>query len=209
MDHQEVRDCYDRDAGLYASLFLDELSRDRQSLLMIDRFAAIASPLDGLVVDVGCGPGYLVNHLCELGLNAVGYDLSAGQIAEARKAFPERDFDIGDLANLDAEDGTLAGITARHSIIHTTPSTFERVFLEWNRSLVQGAPIFLSFYGSLSASEHGMPFDHKVVTAHQLFPEVLADQLRDTGFTNIENETTPIPEGGRPFNHVTMLAIKR
>ncbi len=202
---REVGDAYDEQAELYASLFLHELRNDEQSLQMLDRLAALV-PDGAPVLDVGCGPGGLVQHLVELGLDASGIDLSPGQIAQARAAFPECRFEVGNLTDLQVDDGSLGGITSKYSIIHLDPGRLADTFAEWRRALSPGAPLFLSFFGSRSAEAHGTPFDHKVVTAHELCPTTVSSLLDAAGFVDVETTATPIPPGGRPFDHVTMLA---
>ena len=203
-----VRDAYDANAELYASLFLGELLRDAQSTKWLAVFAELAAQQAGPVVDLGCGPGSVVNHLSELGLSAIGYDISPGQVAQARKAFPDRDFHVGDLTALAHRDSSLGGIVSRHSLIHMPPSSLNAVFTEWWRALHADAPVFVSFFGSRSGEAHGTPFDHKVATAYEFDPATVGQQLQDTGFSHVEIETNPIPEGGRPFDHVTILARK-
>ncbi len=204
----EVRDAYDAMAELYASLFLREIDRDANALDWLAAFAKLAALRDGIVIDLGCGPGRIVDHLSELGLRVVGYDLSPGQIAEAEKAFPDSQFSVGDLTALDLADSTVGGIVSRYSLIHLLPTQLGSVFEEWMRVLEPGAPVLVSFFGSLSAQAHGTPFDHKVVTAYELFPATIAQQMRDAGFSDVETGTRPPPEGGRPFDQATVLALK-
>jgi len=97
----EVQESYDAMAEQYAALFVGDLDRDPNGRDWLAAFAELAATRDGAVADLGCGPGHVVNHLCELGLTAVGYDLSPNQIAEARSAFPDSQFHVGDLAALD------------------------------------------------------------------------------------------------------------
>ena len=203
-----VRDAYDSNAELYASLFRDELDRDAQSLKWLAKFSELASQLRGPIADVGCGPGGVVHHLHELGLDVIGYDLSPGQIEQARNAYPDLRFGVGDLAALDVDDSSLGGIVSRYSLIHLAPSGLRDVFVDWIRALEPEAPVFVSFFGSRSAAAHGTSFDHKVVTAYELFPETVGQLLQAVGFTDLEIETTPIPDGGRPFDHTTMLVRK-
>lgn len=204
----DVRNSYDAMAELYASMFLDGLDQDRNAREWLASFAELAAAHDGPVADVGCGPGLVVDHLTGLGLTAVGYDLSPGQIAQARKAFPDSVFHVGDLTALDLADGSLGGIVSRYSIIHLLPARLGQAFSEWMRVLEPGAPAYLSFFGSTSAETHGTPFDHKVVTAYELFPATVAEQLRGAGFTDLEIGTLPPPEGGRPFDQASILARK-
>ena len=203
-----VRDAYDANAALYASLFLHEIDRDGESQRWLATFAASAAQRHGPVIDLGCGPGGVVKYLSELGLTVTGIDLSPGQIAQARQAFPGLQFAVGDLATLDVADGSLGGIVSRYSLIHLDPSDLSGVFGEWLRALESGAPVLVSFFGSRSPDAHGTPFDHKVVTAHELFPARVAEHLGNAGFADVEVEAVPIPEGGRPFDNATILARK-
>ena len=97
---------------------------------------------------------------------------------------------------------------SRYSIIHLHPSRLGDVFGEWVRVLEPRAPVLVSFFGSTSAGSHGRPFDHKVVTAYELFPGTVAQQLRDAGLTEVEVGVLPPPDGGRPFDQATVLARK-
>lgn len=204
----EVRDAYDTMAKKYAELFLRDLDCDTNSTTWLANFAELAGAHDGAVADLGCGPGHVVDHLRGLGLTVVGYDLSPGQIAEARNAFPDGDFHVGDLASLDIVDSSLGGIVSRYSIIHSLPSELGDVFAEWMRVLEPGAPVLVSFFGSLDSEAHGTPFDHTVVTAYELFPATIVSLLEDAGFTDIEVGVLDPPEGGRPFNQATVLGRK-
>ncbi len=206
----EVRDSYDFMAEQYAALVLRELDGDADTDLRewLAAFAKLAGPQRGPVADLGCGPGHITNHLTELGLTVVGYDLSPGQIAQAQQAFPELQFDVGDLTALHNTDSSLGGIVARHSLIHLHPSRLGDIFEEWMRALGPGAPIGISFFGSTSAEAHGTPFAHKVVTAYELFPATVAEQIQGAGFVDVEVGIRPPPVGGRPFDQGTVLARK-
>lgn len=204
----EVRNSYDGMAELYASLNLDALDHDTNARDWLAVFAQLAAPRRGVVADLGCGPGHIVHYLSDLDLNVVGYDLSEGQIAQARTAFPDSEFHVGDLADLDVTDSAIGGIVSRYSIIHIAPSLLSDVFDEWMRVLEPEAPVLVSFFGSLSAETHATPFDHKVATAFELFPGTIARELQDAGFVDIEIGVCPTPDGVRPFDQATVLAIK-
>ena len=133
-------------AEQYAALFVGDLDRDPNGRDWLAAFAELAATRDGAVADLGCGPGHVVNHLSELGLTAVGYDISPNQIAEARNTFPDSQFHVGDLAALDNPDSSLGGIVARYSLIHMAPSRLGDVFGEWMRVFEPGAPVLVSFF---------------------------------------------------------------
>ena len=98
-----VRDGYDRVAKQYAELFLSDLEHQPFVRKRLAAFADQVAP-GGLVADLGCGPGHVSNFVTGLGLTTVGYDLSPATIDEARLAFPELDFHVGDLTALEVAD---------------------------------------------------------------------------------------------------------
>jgi ubiquinone/menaquinone biosynthesis C-methylase UbiE len=149
----------------------------------------------------------VVDHLSELGLTMVGYDISLGMLAQARRAFPHLRFDVGDLEALDVADASLGGIVARYSLIHVPPARLASVFDEWLRLLEPGAPVLVAFFAASAAEAHGSPFDHLVATAYELFPATIATQLEDAGFTIVEIVMRDAHPGERPLAHATLLAI--
>lgn len=201
-----VRDAYDARAREYADLFLDHLDRVPFDRAWIAAFAHLVAPDAGFVADVGCGPGNVVHHLAELGVAAVGYDLSPAMIEEARRAFPDLDFRVGDLAGLHVADASLAGIVARYSLIHVSPERFPFIFREWFRVLEPGAPVLVSFFASSSPRTHGRAFDHAVVTAHELFPDLVVQELQSAGFDRFDAATREPQPGERQLDHGTILA---
>ena len=122
-----VSQAYDAMAELYASLFLDDL--DPQTVRSLGRFAAIAGEHSGPVADLGCGPGGVVNFLVDQGLTAFGTDLSPGQIEQARQAFPELSFDVGDMTATGFDRESLGGIVSKYSIIHLDPSSLSLIHI--------------------------------------------------------------------------------
>ncbi len=201
-----VAAAYDGVAEVYASLFLRDLADDADAQPWFEAFVELVDPDAGPVVDVGCGPGHGVAALAEAGVRAFGIDLSAGQLEQARAAFPDGDYRIGDLAGLDAADGSLAGIFSRCSIIHVPPDELSAVFAEWARALAPGAPALVSFFATATAAAHGSPFDHKVTTAYAWSPERVADLLAEAGFVDVRCGAAPPAAGGRPFDKGSVLA---
>lgn len=203
----DVRGSYDAVAELYARIALDDLDRDTPDRTLLATFAQLAAHSTGAVADLGCGPGHVVNHLSELGLAVVGYDISPGQIAQARHAFPDSQFHVGDLAALDTADSSLGGIVARYSLIHMLPIRLDQIFDEWRRVLEPEAPVLVSFFASSSAEAHGSRFDHAVTTAYELFPATIARQLQEAGFGGIEVTIRNPLDHERPLDHGTILAL--
>ncbi len=201
-----VRDSYDARAKEYANLFLDHLDRVAHDREWLGAFARLVSAGAGVVADVGCGPGNVVNYLAELGVEAIGYDISPAMIDEARRAFPGSKFHVGDLTSLDIADCSLAGMVARYSLIHVAPAQLTDVFGEFFRVLEPRAPVLVSFFAANSSVTHGLPFDHAVVTAHALFPEKVVAEMQAVGFDGFEVSTRKPLDGERPLDHGTILA---
>ena len=79
-------------------------------------------------------------------------------------------------------------------------------FREWFRVLKPGAPVLVAFFASSSAVNHGLPFDHAVVTAYELFPETVVAEMRIVGFDSFDVSTRKPQDGERPLDHGTILA---
>lgn len=176
-----TRTAYDAVATLYAELtdgWLDTAPLERAVL------AAFAELVDGRVADVGCGPGHLTGHLHSLGTPVYGVDVSPEMIAIARAAFPHLSFEVGSMTALGVADGSLGGILAHFSVIHTPPADVPAVLAEFHRALAPGGHLQFGFFGSDSGSDP-TPFDHRVTTAYRWPADTLADLMRRNGFVEV------------------------
>lgn len=69
-------------------------------------------PVDGTVLDAGCGTGRVAIRLAELGRRCVGVDLDESMLAVARDRAPSLPWLQGDLATLDLTDLDRTGLAA-------------------------------------------------------------------------------------------------
>jgi ubiquinone/menaquinone biosynthesis C-methylase UbiE len=105
-DHERMKAYYDRRAPEYDRSILGlgeaappkDIAEDRAALLQ-----AISRLPPGRVLDVGCGTGYLTQHL---GGEVVGLDQSAAMLDIARERVPWADFVRGDALNMQFADGS-------------------------------------------------------------------------------------------------------
>jgi trans-aconitate methyltransferase len=51
------------------------------------------------ILDLGCGTGHLAYEIAQAGCEVVGMDASAEMVEQARRAFPELHFEVGDAAD--------------------------------------------------------------------------------------------------------------
>ena len=118
-----VRDAYDTVAADYSDLLRTALEDKPFDRAMLVAFAELIKTGGlGPVADLGCGPGHVTAFLHGQGLNVFGVDLSSQMVAIATKDYPAMRFQVGSIRALALESGTLGGITAWYSIIHTPPA---------------------------------------------------------------------------------------
>ncbi|MDT0393549.1 class I SAM-dependent methyltransferase [Streptomyces edwardsiae] len=180
-EHQdETKAAYDGVVELYASLFADRLETHPFSRNMIRTFAELVRETGNLrAADVGCGPGHLTAMLNELGLDARGFDLSPGMVDHARRTRPELRFDEATMESLPLEDGTLGGVLAHYSMIHTPPGEVPALLAEQVRVLAPGGLLLVSFFAT--DGPEPIRFDHKVTPAYSWPADRFAELLAGAG----------------------------
>ncbi|MFF3625493.1 class I SAM-dependent methyltransferase [Streptomyces sp. NPDC002467] len=182
-EHQdETRAAYDGVVELYASLFDNQLETHPFSRAMIGTFAELVREAGNRrVADVGCGPGHLTAMLNDLGLDAFGLDLSPGMVAHARRVRPALRFDEARMESLPVEDGSLGGVLAHYSTIHTPPAELPALLAEQARVLAPGGLLLASFFATDARAP--IRFDHKVTPAYSWPVDRFADLLTAAGLT--------------------------
>src|SRR5438270_6690897 len=71
-----------------------------------------------VVLDVGCGPGYVAGAAGERGATSRGIDFSKEMVAIAQKKFPHSEFQEGDAQNLPFPDATFDRVLANFALLH-------------------------------------------------------------------------------------------
>jgi SAM-dependent methyltransferase len=157
-DLAAVQDAYTAWSPAYIDLFgaaAKAAPEDRE------RITAWARGLAGPVLDAGSGPGHWSAHLAALGVDVEGVDATPAFVEHARRAFPGIPFSRADLRELDREPGSLGGVLAWFSLIHTDPSEVPAVLRRFARMLRPDGGLLLgAFTGPALAA-----FEHRVVRA--------------------------------------------
>jgi len=196
----DTRTSYDTDAHGYADKvrgLLEENPYLRASLALFAELVRDAG--GGRVADVGCGPGYVTDHLHHLGVDAFGIDLSPEMVAVARRDYPELHFEVGTMTDLDLADDSVTGVLAFWSVIHVPDHAVPAVFAQFHRVLHSGCPLLVGFHvgdGTRHTSE-GYSGRSINVDSHRRRPDEVARWLREAGFT-IEAETVMRPDDDVP-----------
>jgi SAM-dependent methyltransferase len=136
---------YDRVAAEYAQRIFDELRYKPLDRQLLDRLAA-SVPASGIICDLGCGPGQIARYLRDRGARAVGVDLSAQMIAQARQLNPDIEFKQSNLLALDVDDEAWAAIAAFYSLIHIPREEVMTALHELKRVLQPGGLLLIAVH---------------------------------------------------------------
>jgi SAM-dependent methyltransferase len=207
---ETTRDAYDAIAVLYAETFptaLDDHPVDRSLIAGFAEMVRIDG--GGPVADLGCGHGRMTAYLASLGVTASGVDLSPTMIELARRDNPDLRFEEGSMTALDIADGTLAGVLAWYSVIHTPPEELPVIFAEFGRVLAPGGHLLLGFFATDADSpQPSEPFDHKVSLAYRLSIDHVADLARKAGLEEVARLRREPGGNERRFQQGRLLARK-
>lgn len=197
----DTRSSYDADASGYAEKvrgLLEGRPFLRASLALFAELVHVAG--DGLVADVGCGPGYVTGYLHDAGVDVLGIDLSPEMIAIARREYPDLRFEVGTMTDLDLADDAVAGIVAFWSVIHVPDHAMPGVFEEFRRVLRPQGLLLVGFHVGADETRHtsqgytGRPIN---LDSHRRRPSTVVGWLREAGFT-IEAELVLGPDEDLP-----------
>ncbi|WP_405727372.1 methyltransferase domain-containing protein [Streptomyces sp. NBC_01537] len=205
-----TRTAYDTVAVDYAELLSDELAAKPLDRAMLGTFAELVrADGGGPVGDLGCGPGRVTAHLDSLGLEAFGVDLSPGMVEEARRRHPGLRFEEGAMAALDLADGSLGGVVAWYSIIHTPPELLPAVFAEFHRVLAPGGHLLLAFQVGDEVRHIEEAYGHAGLSyyAYRLRPDQVSDLLDRAGIA-VDARLVREPKGPEKTPQAFLLARK-
>jgi SAM-dependent methyltransferase len=173
---------YDSRAAEYVALAGAIGQMDARDAAVIGRWRDDAT---GLLLDAGCGPGHWTGFLAAGDREVRGVDLSAEFIETARRQHPGIAFDLGTFRELPLATGSVGGILAWYSLIHTPPDDLPEILEEFARVLAPGGGLLLGFFDG----EPREPFAHAVAPAYFWSAEALRGLLADAGFEVVTTET--------------------
>ena len=114
-------------------------------------------PRGGLVLDVGCGPGWDSVAFMQRGFRAVALDLSRGMLDEAQKAGAQN-LALADMRQLPITNYQCDGVWASASFLHVPRADADATLREFARVLKAGGVLCLSVKGG-EGERFGNPLD--------------------------------------------------
>ena len=131
---------YDRDAASFA----EEWAGQPAPADMYDAVRRFFIP--GPTADIGCGGGRDTAWLSANGYPAIGFDASAGLLAEARRRYPELRFQHAALPALQGlAERSFRNVLCETVIMHLEPSAISRAVSRLMSLLVPGGTLYLSW----------------------------------------------------------------
>ena len=135
--HRPTVAVYDESAEAWTRSRRGERGPDREAAVLAEAFRARVG--QGLIVDLGCGPGRLLPALSP----AVGFDASLGMLRLARQ---EGAVAAGDLERLPIGAATAQGAFGLFSFQHLTRQAFSSALAEVFRVLAPGGHLYLAMH---------------------------------------------------------------
>jgi ubiquinone/menaquinone biosynthesis C-methylase UbiE len=116
-------------------------------------------------------------------------------IAIARRDYPDVEFRVGTMTDLDLADNSVAGIIAFWSVIHVPDQAVPSVFEQFRRVLRPGAPLLVGFHVGDDTKHTAEGYTGRPINldSHRRHPSRVAGWLRDAAFT-VEAELVMRPE---------------
>jgi ubiquinone/menaquinone biosynthesis C-methylase UbiE len=178
-----IATAYDLVAADYSELQRTALASKPFDRAMLCAFAdVVKEEPGGRVADLGCGPGHVTAFLDDQGLDVFGVDLSRKMVVTAQSDYPELQFLVGSLNELDLEDRSLRGITAWYSIIHTPPQELPATLSEFSRVLEDGRYAIMAFQVGNERRRIEKGYGHSIsLDAYRLDPSTVTDLLESAG----------------------------
>lgn len=177
--------------------------------LLLNRFLELI-PEDGLVCDIGCGPGEIADYLYRTHHTVIGIDISGKMIEEAKRLNPEIEWRQGDMFDLDLPDGSFSGICSFYAVVNFQEEEIRKILREYFRVLKREGILFITFHvGEKTIFVDDFFESGKPLLFFYHNENRMIGYLRDTGFEIIEALVRAPYEEEYPSNRAYIMGRKR
>jgi len=144
-EQSATRRSYDRVATRYVDQIGNELGGKPLDRALLSTMADLAG--NGLIADIGCGPGHVAAYLTRQTARTIGLDLSPTMCAIGRSA-TSLPFCAADMTRLPLRSESLTGIVCLYAVIHLDAVGRGRAYREFARAVSPNGHILLAFHVS-------------------------------------------------------------
>lgn len=117
------------------------------------------NPKSGLLLDLGCGRGYLTGYFLKHGINAVGVDISKIGIKSAKKRVPSGSFIWADGVKLPFREACFNTVISNDVLEHVPYDLAKPMLKETKRTLKTDGKLYISVMNRYTLSTHAeIPF---------------------------------------------------
>lgn len=162
---RSTRASYDAIARAYADTLGDELAGKPLDRGLLDAFADRNA--DGVVADVGAGPGQIGAYVAGHGGVVVASDLSV-QMCRTGAEHTGLPFVAADMTALPFASAALSGIVCFYAVIHLDGAQRERAYREFARVLRPGGQALVSFHTSDADAAQGSAWHATEMMGHDV-----------------------------------------
>ncbi len=179
----EVTAAYDAVACTYADKYGDEIRRKPKVGEFLADFVA-AVPPDGLICDIGCGPGQVARYVQgHLGRRTAGIDLSPEMVRLAAERNPTIPFRAADVLQM-TETEVYEAIIGLYFIVNFPVAALDGLFGTLHQLLKPGGQLLVSFHLGEDQLRRVDDFlgSGKSLDFYFFRPETIREKLRQNGF---------------------------
>jgi trans-aconitate methyltransferase len=104
-------------------------------------------PKDARILDIGCASGPKTNYMKQKGFQVEGIDFSENMIKNAKERFPDIDFNVLDVYNLEKLNKTYDGIFSQAVLLHIPKERIVEVLEKMKSKLNKDGLLYVAVKG--------------------------------------------------------------
>jgi len=141
--YKETIETWGKVAKRYENRFMD----DELYIDTYKRFYDRISNLDGLILEIGCGPGNITRNMLQLNpnLNILATDVSAEMINLAKKNNPKARFKVFDCRKLEALKANYEAIICGFTMPYLSKTDCSKLLFNISNLLIEDGTLYISF----------------------------------------------------------------
>jgi 2-polyprenyl-3-methyl-5-hydroxy-6-metoxy-1,4-benzoquinol methylase len=158
-------------------------------------------PHKNKVLDLGCGPGNVLNVLCSSGkeFSVTGLDLSEKMIEVAKNNIPTGEFYCKDIRDINFSEDSFDVIILSFCIVHLEHSDVEALIKKISKYLENKGKIYLSFMEGKKSGFETTSFSKEEIYFNYYSADEIVNLLNKYGFKTFKISKQDYPETDGTF----------